>query len=294
MSEHRVLLIENPARLSVDLSRICISRENEKDIFVAPSDIAVVLLHHHTIEFTAQALQLLVQNGAIVLLTDERHHPSGWLTPMYGLPQATLRLNQQLALADDTRKRLWQAVVAARIRSEAGTLRALELNGALRLERMAAEVLPGDESHHEGQAAKHYWDCLFGKDFKRDKQGAEDALNAALNYGYAVLRALVARELAVASLTPMLGIGHQSHENSFNLADDFMEPYRYLVERCVYRLRDQLTEFNTHARMSVIAVIKQTVRLGNMDFRLPAAIRESIASFVRVLESGRGALAIPG
>lgn len=294
MSEHRILLIENPARLSVDLGRICISRESEKDIFVAPADIAVVMLHHHTIEVTAQALQLLVQHGAIVLLTDEKHHPSGWLTPMYGLPQATLRLQQQLALADDTRKRLWQAVVAARIRTEAKNLRELELNGALRLERMATEVRPGDESHHEGQAAKHYWDCLFGKDFKRDKQGAEDTLNAALNYGYAVLRALVARELAVASLTPMLGIGHQSRENSFNLADDLMEPYRYLVERCVLGLRNQLTEFNTQSRMAMMGVIKHTVRLGNMDFRLPAAIRESIASFVRVLETGRGALALPG
>lgn len=293
MSEHRILLIENPARLSVDLGRICISRENENDIFVAPTDIAVLMLHHHTVELTTQAMRLLVENHAVAIVTDDKHHPCGWLTPMYGLPQATLRLHQQMGLAEDTRKRLWQSIVQSRIRTEGKNLRELEINGALRLERMVEEVQPGDATHHEGQAAKHYWDCLFGKEFKRDKQGAEDVLNAALNYGYAVLRALVARELAVASLTPMLGVGHLSRENSFNLADDFMEPYRYLVERCVYDVREQLVEFDTKARLSMLGVIKQTAKLGNMDFRLPAAIRETIASYVRVLESGRGGLALP-
>lgn len=294
MSEHRILLIENQARLSVDLGRIRISREGEKDIHVAPTDIAAAMLHHHTIELTSQALALLVEHRAIVILADGRHHPCGWLTPMYGLPQASLRLRQQFALPDDVRKRLWQSLVQARIRTEARNLRELELNGALRLERMATEVLPGDQSHHEGQAARHYWDCLLGKDFKRDKQGAEDPVNAALNYGYAVLRALVARELAVASLTPMLGLGHDNQENSFNLADDFMEPYRYLVERCVYGMRERLTSFDTQARMAILGVIKQTVTLGNMEFRLPAAVRETVNSYVRVLESGRGGLALPG
>lgn len=293
MSEHRILLIENPARLSVELGRIKISREGEQDIFIAPSDIAVVLLHHHTIEVTVHALRLLVESRAIVLLTDDKHHPCGWMTPMYGLPQASLRLQQQLQLSDETRKRLWQSIVQARIRTEAKVLREQQLNGALRLERMVIEVLPGDESHHEGQAAKHYWDCLLGKDFKREKQGAEDAVNAALNYGYAVLRALVARELAVASLTPMLGIGHQSKDNGFNLADDLMEPYRHLVEANVFSLKDTLQDFDTQARVKLLGVIKETVTLGNMEFRLPAAIRETIGSFVRVIDTGRGSLALP-
>jgi len=293
MSEHRILLIENPARLSVDLGRICISREDEKDVFVAPADIAVALLHHHTIEVTAQALKLFVDNRAIVLITDDKHHPSGWLTPMYGLPQASLRLYQQQDMKPDIRARLWQLIVQARIKTEAANLRHLKLNGALRLERLITEVQPGDSSHAEGQAARHYWGCLFGEGFKREKQGADDSLNACLNYGYAVLRALVARELAVASLTPMLGLGHLNRDNPFNLADDFMEPYRYLVERHAHAHRDKLVEFNTEARLLMLAFIKESVKLGNMDFRLPAAVRESIGSYLRVLETGRGGLALP-
>lgn len=295
MSEHRILLIENPARLSVDLGRLRIEREEHPDIFVLPVDIAVLLLHHNTIEITAHVLRVLTDNRVIVLVTDDKHHPSGWLTPMYGLPQATLRLYQQIELSTETRARLWQAIVRARIKTEAANLKYFQLNGALRLERLATEVEPGDRAHAEGQAAKHYWDYFFGTDFKRDKQGAEDVLNAALNYGYAVLRALVARELAVASLIPMLGLGHTNRGNPFNLADDFTEPYRHVVERHVRRHQDRLSEFDTQARMTVLGFIKETAKLGNMEFRLPAAIRESIGSFVRILESGgRGGLALPG
>ncbi len=280
--------------MSVDLGRICIQREGQEDIFVLPSDIAVLLLHHHTIVLNSQVLRVLSEGRAIVIVTDEKHHPSAWLTPMYGLPQATLRLHQQIGLASEIRDRLWQAVVRSRIQTEALNLRHLKLNGALRLERLAKEVEPGDRAHAEGQAARHYWGCLFGKDFKRIKQGAEDTLNAALNYGYAVLRAMIARELALASLVPMLGIGHVSRENPFNLADDLMEPYRYLVERHVWQGCASLGDFDTQARMSVLGFIKQTARLGNVNFRLPAALHESVGSYLRVLDSASGSLALPG
>lgn len=294
MSEHRILLIENPARLSVNLGRIRIEREEQKDLFVLPTDIAVLLLHHHTIEITAQVLRVLTDSRSIVLITDERHHPSGWLTPMYGLPQASLRLQQQLAVTPENRARLWQAVVRSRIKTEALNLRHLGINGALRLERLAKEVEPGDRAHAEGQAARHYWGCLFGADFKRNKQGAEDTRNISLNYGYAVLRAMVARELATASLVPMLGLGHFSRENPFNLADDLMEPYRFLIERHVSEKHEALTEFDTQARMLILGFVKQSVRLGNMDFRLPAALRETVGSYLRTLDTKSGSLALPG
>lgn len=294
MSEHRILLIENPARLSVDLGRIRVEREKANDIFVLPTDIAVLLLHDHAIQLTSQVLRLLTDHRAIVVITDEKHHPSGQLIPLYGLPQASMRLRQQMTLDREARARLWQSIVQSRLKTEAINLRYFELSGALRLERLATEVEPGDRSHAEGQGAKHYWGYFFGTEFKRTKQGADDLLNTCLNYGYAVLRALVARELAVASLIPMLGLGHASQENPFNLADDFMEAYRYVVERNVRLNLEALEEFNTESRVALLGFIKDTVKLGNMSFRLPAAIRETIASYCRILETGHGSLALPG
>lgn len=295
MSEHRVLVIENPVSLSVDLGRIRIRRHEQPDIFVLPEDIAVLVLHHHTIQLSSQVLQLLTEHRAIVLVTDSSHLPSGCLSPAYGLPKASSRLQQQIKLPQKTANRLWQSIVQARISTEATNLRKLKLKGAIRLERMSKEVEPGDARHHEGQAARHYWRHLFDQnhDFKRSKRGAEDVLNASLNYGYAVLRALVARELAIASLVPMLGLGHRNTENPFNLADDFMEPYRFMVE---HHVREKITtteEFNTQTRMSILSFIKGTVSLHEREFRLPAAIRETVGSYCRVLDTGKGPLALP-
>ncbi|HET7569270.1 MAG TPA: type II CRISPR-associated endonuclease Cas1 [Gammaproteobacteria bacterium] len=294
MSEHRILLIENPARLSVDLGRIRIERDEHKDLFVLPSDVAALVLHHHTIEMTSQVLRVLADSRSVLIVTDDKHHPSGYLTPMYGLPQASMRLQQQLALPPEVQARLWQNIVRARIRTEALNLRHFQLKGALRLERLEKEVEPGDKAHAEGQAAKHYWIHFFGADFRRDKRGADDTLNIALNYGYAALRALVAREVAVASLVPMLGVGHANRDNPFNLVDDLMEPYRFVVERHIRRHESRLDEFTTETRMLILGFIKATVKLGDMNFRLPAAVRETVSSYCRILDSCRGSLAAPG
>lgn len=167
----------------------------------------------------------------------------------------------------------------------------MSLNGALRLDRLIDEVEPGDSTHREGQAARHYWQFMFD-DFKREKQGAKDGVNSRLNYGYAVLRSLVARELVAAGLSCELGVGHRSLENPFNLADDFMEPYRFTVERHVRQL-DCSAALNSAGKKEVVSFIETEVKLGKHDYRLVPAVRESIASYVRILESNKGQLALP-
>lgn len=136
MSDHRVLLIENPARLTVDLGRLRIQREGYPDAFVAPGDIAVVCLHHHTIQMSVHALRVLALAGAGVVVTDAFHHPCAWLLPTQGNGDIVRRLRQQMALDVQPRKAiLWQCIVQARLRTQAANLRALDRKGALRLER---------------------------------------------------------------------------------------------------------------------------------------------------------------
>jgi CRISP-associated protein Cas1 len=174
-------------------------------------------------------------------------------------------------------------------------LKHFELKGALRLERMVEEVEPGDRTHREGQAAKHYWQHLWQDvepDFRRKKQGAGDPVNARLNFGYAVLRSLVARELVSAGLAPELGIGHRNAENPFNLADDFMEPYRFVVERLA-RPDSASGDFDAASRVAMARAVERTVHLGDREFRLLPAVRETVASYVRVLDTSRGELTLP-
>lgn len=292
MSEHRILLIENPASLSVDLGRLRIRRDGFDDAFVLPRDIAVLCLHHHTIQISVQTLRVLAQAGVSVMVTDEIHRPCAWLLPQVGNGDLVRRLRQQMVLDSSALKgELWQTLVQARLNTQAVNLRVLNRKGALRLERLANKVQPADKTKCEGQGAKHYWAYLFEDRFKREKQGAEDAINARLNFGYAVLRSMVARALVMAGLNPALGLGHCNMENPFNLADDFIEPYRFVVERHV--AASDFGEFDGTARKAMLGFVEQEVKLNGAGYRLPAAINESVASFVRVLDGRSKQLHLP-
>ncbi len=296
MSADRILLIENPCELNIDLGRVRIRRADKTDTHVAPGDVAALVLHHHTISLSVGILRELALAGACVMATDAQHMPCALMVPTQANRAAASRLRRQITHLDSALSaKLWQEVVRARIRTQAANLRHFELTGALRLERMVAEVEPGDQTHREGQAARHYWQHLWQEaepDFKREKQGATDHVNARLNFGYAVLRSLVARELVAAGLSPELGIGHRSSENPFNLADDFMEPYRYVVERLA-RPSAASGEFDAAARVAMARIAEETVRIGKKDFRLIPGVRETIASYVRILETSTGELALP-
>lgn len=262
------------------------------DAYIAPNDIAVLVLHHHTIALSVNTLRALGNAGATVMVTDDTHMPAALMLPTAANRAASSRLRKQIGhLGTPMPDTLWQALVKARIKTQAATLRALELKGALRLERMADEVVPGDRTHREGQAARHYWQNLF-EDFKREKEGASDGTNSRLNYGYAVLRSLVARELVAAGLSCELGLGHKSTENPFNLADDFMEPYRFTVERHVWKL-DCKAPLDSKTKKEVVEFVEGEISVGKHSYRLLPAVRETIASYVRILETNKGQLTLP-
>ena len=296
MSADRILLIESPCSLSIDIGRVRIRRDDKVDTHVAPMDVAVLVLHHHTISLSVGTLRELALAGACIMATDAQHMPCALMLPTQANRSAASRLRRQIAHLDDALSQtLWQEIVRARIRTQAANLRHFELTGALRLERVIDEVEIADRTHREGQAARHYWQHLWQDaepDFRREKQGADDPVNARLNFGYAVLRSLVARELVAAGLSPELGVGHHSSENPFNLADDFMEPYRFVVER-VARPSAASGGFDAPARIAMSRIVEQTVRIGKKDYRLLPGVRETIASYVRVLESNKGELALP-
>lgn len=296
MTADRILLVENPCALSIDSGRVRVRREGMADAFIAPADVAVLVLHHHTISLSLGSLRELALAGGCVMVTDAQHMPCALMLPTQINRAAASRLRRQIEHLDgQISKMLWQEIVRARLRTEAANLRHFELRGALRLERMVEEVEPGDRTRREGQAARHYWQHFWEDaqpDFKREKQGAADPINARLNFGYAVLRSLVARELVAAGLSPELGLGHQSTENPFNLADDFIEPFRFTVERLA-RAESTSGDFDSAARIAMARVMETTVRIGNKDYRLLPGVRETVASYVRVLEDRRGQLSLP-
>lgn len=293
MSENRILLIENPASLSVDLGRIKIQRQEYDDIHVLPADIAVLCLHHHTITVSANVLKLLSENGATILVTNDQHLPTGLLLPLCVNQLLSQRLFLQIKQSHEQRDRCWAQIVSAKIWSQAKNLRHFKLKGALRLERLSQDVKPGDPRNAEAQASKHYWKYFFNADFKRAKQGAADGINSRLNYGYAVLRAMIARQLVMSGLNPALGVGHRSTQNPFNLADDFIEPYRFLVERHVSELDITDNSFTSKDKPTLLSFIEQNVIMDGKEYRLASAIAESVSSYLRFLEDDAEKLRLP-
>ena len=294
MSENRILLIESAAHLGIDNSRLLIRRKDKPDTFVSPADIAVLVLHHPAIVLSGQVLQALAKAGAMALITDAQHLPAAMLTPWKGRSVAVRRLRAQIAMDNDTERKnhLWQNVVQSKITTQANTLRRLGRNGSLGLLRLRDKVKEGDHSNVEAQAARYYWRYLMPPGSKRQKRGAEDGVNVRLNFGYAVLRALLARAIATAGLNPILGMGHRSTENPFNLADDLMEPYRCMVERRVFAA-DFDGEFDAAARMDALQFLRDEIIVGKQNHRLPAAVGETVDSFSRLLSDGKATLALP-
>lgn len=294
MPGNRILLVENPALLSIDLGRIKVVRQGQPDTFVLPADIAVLCLHHHTISLTVSVLRKIAETGATILVTDEHHFPIGLQLPLVGNQSLPQRLNQQISIRQaDRHQSVWKRLVQSRIDTQAKNLRYLKLSGALYLERLTKKLTPGDPSNIEAQAAKHYWKHLFGTEFRREKKGATDGINSRLNFGYAVLRAMIARQLVLSGLNPALGIGHHGQQNPFNLADDFIEPYRFIVERHV-RLQDiKNDKFSSSDKPKLLQFVETSVYIDGQDYRLAQGIAESINSYCRFLETGKENLFLP-
>lgn len=258
---NRVLdLSERPARLSVRNSLLVIrwghgkgglgaqadpsaektyrcERLGDADETTVPlGDIAVLIVSHPQVSLTQQVLSGLASAGGIFVTCDEKHMPASMLLPLATHSLQAERFAVQASASVPVKKRAWQQIVTAKIEAQACVLE--ERTGSdWGLRAMASRVRSGDPQNIEAQAARIYWQKLFGGDgFRRDPDGT--GLNACLNYGYAVLRAMAARSLCGAGLHPSLGVHHHNRYDAFCLADDLMEPFRPLVDQEVAKLAE--------------------------------------------------------
>ncbi len=200
------------------------------------SDIQCVLVHGHGAMLTLSLGAALADAGIPLVLCGRNHAPVALSLPVSGNFEQAARLSGQAALSLPKRKQLWRQLIMAKITSQA---RALELSGHadhVGLMKLVKSVRSGDPNNVEARAARFYWQRLLGDDFRRDPAG--NGLNAHLNYGYAVVRAAMARSVVGAGLAPGLGLHHRSRLNAFQLADDLMEPFRPLVDYMVWRNRE--------------------------------------------------------
>lgn len=280
----RGLHITKPARLSMADWQIVVSQDNG-DVRLPLEDIGWIILDEPRLTLTTALLAACAENGVALINTDARHMPSSLTLPFHRHHRQAAIADQQINLTLPFRKRCWQGIVVAKIKNQADVL---DLHGCAHgdtLRAMTKHVNSGDSDNVEARAARQYWSALFHSFIRNDPS---DLRNKMLNYGYAVMRAVVARALVGAGFMPCIGLHHASQTNPFNLADDLIEPFRPFVDQMVFGLagaRDASDEMTVDDRRKLAGIPLETARIDGGEYSLLAATEACIANLMKAIEA---------
>jgi len=307
-----------PANLTVKLEQLLIQHGLEVVASVPCEDIGLLVVDQPRSTYSHAALAALLRSDAVLVVCGRDHLPAGVLLPLADHSEVVWRVAEQVAMSKPLRKRLWKQLVRAKIRAQAMNLSA-DCPARKKLLDLARQVRSGDPTNVEAQAAKIYWRYwLPDAPFRRDTNG--NGANALLNYGYAIIRAALARALVAAGLLPALGLFHANRSNAFCLADDLLEPLRPLVDRRVRELHrgdcpnfrgdgEKLSEnrpdrrengtvpfvpeLNPQTKRGLLALLADPIRMGRERGPLMVNLHRTVASLVRCYQGKSDRLEIP-
>ena len=282
----RTIFFSNPAYLSlrncqlvIKLTDAVTKQETEKTVPI--EDIGVVVMEDRQITITNAAIDALLQNGCALITCDEKHMPAGLMLPLEGHTLQSERFQAQIEASLPLKKQLWQQTVQAKIHNQASVLSRLRAAEVGCMKAWENDVRSGDADNLEGRAAAYYWKHLFDG-FTRDREG--DAPNNLLNYGYSIVRAVVARSLVASGLLPTLGVHHHNRYNAYCLADDVMEPYRPYVDELVVKIMESgedCSELNTNLKRQLLSLPVTEVIINGQRSPLMVAAQQTAASLAK-------------
>ena len=283
----RTLYFGNPAWLKTKNEQLLIELPDTGEVKQAAiEDIGLVILDHQQITITQPVLAKLLANNCAVITCNDTHHPTGMLLNLDGHTLQSQRFQAQIEATIPLKKQLWQQTVTAKITNQANLLQLRKTENKF-LTNLSKNVLSGDSSNCEAQAANYYWKNLFPEflNFNRFREG--DPPNNLLNYGYAILRALVARSLVGSGLLPTLGIFHRNQYNAYCLADDMMEPYRPYVDKIVcdiVRSNGKFLEMTPKMKQQLLSLPVMDVMIDDEKSPLMNAVQRTTASLAKCFE----------
>jgi CRISPR-associated protein Cas1 len=289
----RSLLISSAVKLSVKNSQLIVSYldKSEEDKQVPIEDIGYIVLEHQQSVVSMPALNALSDNNVAVIFCNRNHLPASMLLNLDSHSTQSEKFRDQIAASLPLKKNIWQQIITAKIKNQSFILNKLGKNGDM-LRPLYMNVKSGDSDNKEGTAARLYWRELFGKNFVRDQDGAD--LNTLLNYGYAILRAAVARALMGAGLLPTLGVFHRNRYNAFPLADDVMEPFRPFVDEIVYHLaEDNIYTLTKEAKATLVKVVYCDTQYNKVTRPLDIGLSMTCASLARYFAKEQKQLDLP-
>ncbi len=289
----RVIEVSSEGRhLARSRGFLTVSSGDGEDGRVPLDDISVLLCNARGLTYSNSLMTELARRGAAVVLCGPNYLPVAWLWPLDGHHVQALRMRHQLEASKPLLKRLWQAVVRAKINQQKHTLELLQLPTE-GFDGLARRVKSGDPENVESQAARRYWPLLFGKEFRRSRFGGGP--NQFLNYGYTVLRAAVARAVVATGLHPSIGIHHSNRANSMCLVDDLMEPFRPFVDyRTVHLVRRGYEELSSDAKRELSGILTADLVSERGTTPLQTSIERSALSIAKSFECGKPDYIAPG
>lgn len=285
----RTLYFGNPTYLKTSNQQLIaeLQKEEPETHSVPIEDIGIIILDHPQITITQGLLERLLEKNVGLITCDATHHPVGLMMNMEGHTLMSQKHQVQVEASQPLKKQCWQQTVCAKIDNQARLMAIMGKENKYLL-TLRDRVKSGDSDNCEAQAAVYYWKQLFAgiPGFRRERYGPPP--NNLLNYGYAILRALVARALVGSGLLPSLGIFHRNQYNAYCLADDIMEPYRPYVDREVYRIFESRSDYDFQLepgiKKQLLSIPALDTRMDGKKSPLMAAVSRTTASLVRCYE----------
>lgn len=309
----KTLYFGNSAYLSLRMGQIVIKlpevernpdlperMKQEAEVTKPIEDIGIVILDNKRITITQGLIEALLENNCAVITCDSHSMPVGLMLPLYGNSTQNERFREQLEASLPLRKQLWQQTIKAKIENQAAVLASYSKVSTKAMERWANDVRSGDPENIEGRAAAYYWKNVFSgfeqlAGFTRDRNGMPP--NNLLNYGYAILRAIVARGLVSSGMLPTLGIHHHNRYNAYCLADDIMEPYRPYVDQLVLSIVSECEpddmELTKEVKFKLLGIPTIEVTVNGKRSPLMVAVTQTTASLYKCFSGELRRIAYP-
>lgn len=286
---YRNLMIESPANMKLCQKQLIIFTDKEHSIPL--EDISSILIENRQATITMAILSSLAENNVTVFICNEKHLPCAVIIPFAQHSRTSLMLKYQEKLSQPLRKQLWQQIVKSKINNQANCLELLGKNNAEKyLRNLIKNVLSGDSTNVEAIAARYYFQQAFSNNFIRGND--YDVRNHFLNYGYSILRGHIARLIATYGFVPMLGLHHKSELNSYNLADDFFEPFRPIVDLYVAQIQEP-KELSPLYKRELFNLLNMDIYINDQYHSVSYAAELMIQSFSRCCQNKSKELLLP-
>lgn len=275
----RTVVVTRQSKMSYK-NRFLVVKQDNDEKYIHLSEIDTIIVDSISVSISAYLLKELSDSKINIIFCDEKHNPFGELSSYYSRHNTSKKIKEQISWKQSDKDKLWARIVQNKIKNQAMMLRKIDSEKFNLVLSYVEEVKTGDKTNREGHSAKVYFNSLFGMDFVRNNN---DSINAALNYGYAILLSTVNKEVVSNGYLTQLGIHHKNEFNEFNLTCDLMEPFRVIIDNFVYYNQDR--ELDTNYKLDIINIFNNTYKYQNKNYILKDILKMFIKNVLESVEN---------